>query len=121
MKKLGILALLLAVMMIISSVALAYEYSGRYGDSTLKKGHGGKNSPHLKQYVANVQGDVNWCPFGNCGTVDGIYGNNTVNGVKDYQRYQDYTPKELDVDGQAGFNTKTSLYSFSKGFGNWAY
>ena len=82
MKKLGILALLLAVMMIITSIAVAEytidEYRWRYSGSTLKKGHGGKNSPHLKQYVCNVQGDVNVSNLGKCGKRDGIYGNVTV-------------------------------------------
>ena len=121
MKKLGILALLLAVMMIISSVALAYEYSGRYGDSTLKKGHGGKNSPHLKPYVANVQGDVEYSGFGDCGVIDGIYGSATVKGVTDYQRFQTLTVPKLDEDGQAGYNTKTSLYSFGRSLLEWDY
>ena len=104
-------------MMLISSVALAYNYSGRYSSSTLKKGHGGSNSPHLKPYVANVQGDVNWSRKGDCGTIDGIYGSQTVKGVKDYQH-----GSHLSEDGQAGYNTKTSLYnSWGQYHSPWSY
>ena len=116
MKKFRVFALVLAVMMLFSSVALAYDYSWRYSSSTLKKGHGGSNSSHLKPYVANVQGDVNWSGDGNCGTRDGIYGNNTVKGVKSYQSKNGLSP-----DGQTGFNTKTSLYSFGQYLSAWSY
>lgn len=116
MKKFRVFALVLAVMMLFSSVALAYEYSWRYSSSTLKKGHGGSNSSHLRPYVANVQGDVNYSGKGDCGSVDGIYGNNTVSGVKSYQR----KTSGLSVDGQTGYNTKTSLYSFGQYLSQWS-
>lgn len=120
MKKLGILALLLAVMMIITSIAVAEytidEYRWRYSGSTLKKGHGGKNSPHLKQYVANVQGDIWASGDGDCRGVDGIYGNNTVGGVKSYQRVHNLT-----ADGETGKWTKNPLYHAFKDCGHWDY
>ena len=40
------------------------------------------------------------------GTADGIYGNGTYNSVKDFQRLNG-----LSVDGIAGQNTLTALYS----------
>ena len=120
MKKLGILALLLAVMMIISSVALAEytidEYRWRYSGSTLKKGHGGKNSPHLKQYVCNVQGDIKKSGKGDCGKRDGIYGTNTVNGVISYQQN-----KNLTADGETGYHTKNKLYDLGKTLDQWTF
>ena len=116
MKKFRVFALVLAVMMLFSSVALAYEYSWRYSSSTLKKGHGGSNSPHLKPYVCNVQGDVNYYHAGWCGKRDGIYGNKTVSGVKNYQGAHGLTK-----DGQTGYNTKTSLYAFGQNLAEWSY
>ncbi len=120
MKKLGILALLLAVMMIITSIAVAEytidEYRWRYSGSTLKKGHGGKNSTHLKQYVCNVQGDVNISKLGQCGKRDGIYGNVTVDGVSHYQ-----TAMGLASDGQTGFDTKNKLYDAGKNRPHWSF
>ena len=120
MKKLGIIALLMAALMIFTSVALAEytidEYRWRYSGSTLKKGHGGKNSPHLKQYVCNVQGDVNVSNLGKCGKRDGIYGNVTVDGVSHYQDAMGLTP-----DGQTGFNTKNKLYEKGKDREHWTF
>lgn len=40
-----------------------------------------------------------------CGAVDGIFGSGTRTGVEDYQR-----ARGLSVDGQAGYNTKTTLW-----------
>ncbi|MBR5960923.1 MAG: peptidoglycan-binding protein [Clostridia bacterium] len=100
-KKIKVFALVMAIMMILSSVALAASYSKRYGDNTLKRGHKNK-------YVKNLQIDINSTEDDSdawCGTPDGIFGHQTEVGVMDYQDYAG-----LDVDGQAGRNTKTALY-----------
>lgn len=99
-KKLRLFTLVVAAVMMICSVAMAeFVYESRYGHNTLKRGH-------QNGYVLNLQVDINATTKGNCGTPDGIFGHNTEQGVMDYQRN---TPG-LDVDGQAGYNTKTALW-----------
>lgn len=55
--------------------------------------------------VYNVQYDLNFLGF-SVGTVDGVAGNNTVAGIKNYQR-----SRQLAVDGMAGPATQQSLKS----------
>jgi peptidoglycan hydrolase-like protein with peptidoglycan-binding domain len=99
-RKVRFFALALVAMMAFTTAAMAaYVYESRYGHNTLKRGH--SNS-----YVWNLQEDINdSSAAANCGTVDGIFGSGTEHGVREYQRI-----KGLSVDGQAGYNTKTTLW-----------
>ena len=107
-KKIKVFALVMAIMMILSSVALA-DYTARYGNHTLKRGSGSNNSPSLKPFVANLQSDLNDIGY-SCGVADGIYGSKTVTGVTNFQKAHRNDKWKLAVDGQAGRNTKTALY-----------
>lgn len=99
-KKMKVLALVLTVMISMSSVAMAaYVYESRYGHNTLKQGHTG-------DYVRNLQTDINTTGDGYCGTPDGIFGSGTKGGVIQYQ-----SKNGLTADGQAGYNTKMSLWN----------
>ena len=101
MRKHKIIALALALVLVLSvtGIALAtYVYESRYGHNTLKRGHEGT-------YVFNLQVDVNEAGHSSCGTADGIFGSQTEIGVRGYQSYHG-----LSVDGQAGYNTKTTLW-----------
>lgn len=98
-KYLVVMSLLVAVALSLSIVSLAaYIYESRYGHNTLKRGHTGT-------YVANLQYDINESGGGYCGAVDGIFGSGTESGVISYQG-----ARGLSVDGQAGYNTKTTLW-----------
>ena len=55
--------------------------------------------------VRQVQYNLNALGF-NVGSVDGIAGNNTVNGIKNYQK-----SRGLDVDGMAGPATQNKLWA----------
>lgn len=99
LKKIRFLALVVAAIMMMSSVAFAaYVYESRYSHNTLKRGH-------ENVYVLNLQTDINATKKAYCGTPDGIFGSGTESGVKDYQR-----KNGLSVDGQAGRDTKTTLW-----------
>lgn len=108
-KKIKVFALMMGIMMIFSSVALA-DYTVRYGNHTLKRGSGSNNSPSLKPFVANLQSDLNSIGY-SCGVADGIYGSKTVTGVTNFQKAHKYDSWGLADDGQAGRCTKTALYT----------
>ncbi len=102
-KKLRLFTLVVAAVMMTCSVAMAeFVYESRYGHNTLKRGH-------QNGYVLNLQVDINDTGHGNCGTPDGIFGHDTEQAVRDYQEFH-----HLSVDGQAGYNTKTTLW-YEKG------
>jgi len=103
-KKIKVFTLVMALMLIISSVAFAADntslYNWRYGHNTLKRGHTG-------EYVRNLQEDINSTrgqTKAYCGAADGIFGKNTYDGVCQYQK-----KRGLTQDGQAGNKTKTKL------------
>ncbi|QTE71681.1 peptidoglycan-binding protein [Clostridiales bacterium FE2011] len=104
-KKIKVFALVMAIMMIFSSIALGETWSQRYHKNVLRRGCGSKNSPSLKPYVKNLQGDINNTGYGYCGAPDGIYGSLTFDGVWAYQEF-----KDLDIDGIAGNQTKSTLF-----------
>ena len=93
---------LVAVMAFTTASMAAYVYESRYGHNTLKQGHTGT-------YVQNLQTDINATGAGYCGVADGIFGSGTIQGVETYQGN-----RGLSVDGQAGYNTKTTLW-YEKG------
>ena len=105
MKKIRIFALILAIITIFSSVAFAAGFRDRYHKNPLRRGSGSTNSPSLKPYVANLQGDINDTGRGYCGVPDGIFGSQTKKGVEKYQY-----AKALSVDGVAGDKTKGALW-----------
>ena len=70
------------------------EYS--FGDRTLKKGMVGNDVEKLQEYLNNL----NY----NCGTADGDFGNNTLDGVKKFQKAE-----KLEVDGIVGKNTIAAI------------
>ena len=99
MKKfLSFVSVVLVLCMFTMVVAYAAEYSARYGDNTLKR------SSTVKTVVKNVQADLSKNTTYSL-THDGIYGSNTEKAAKEFQ-----STKGLDVDGQVGKGTKTSLY-----------
>ena len=68
------------------------SYGGKFPTPTIKKGNKGTN-------VKNLQKFLNW--YGNYKlTVDGIFGNNTLKAVKDFQKKEG-----LAVDGIVGVKT----------------
>ena len=94
--------LVVLVLTLVTGVAsAAYVYESRYGHNTLKRGHRGT-------YVQNLQIDLNELKF-DCGEADGIFGSKTEDAVELYQ-----SKRDLSVDGQAGYNTKTKLW-YEKG------
>jgi peptidoglycan hydrolase-like protein with peptidoglycan-binding domain len=97
-KRKNALIFTLLTVLVFTAVSASYVYESRYGHNTLKRGHQG-------QYVTNLQIDINATGAGNCGTPDGIFGSNTEIGVREYQRN-----RNLSIDGQAGYNTKTKLW-----------
>ena len=97
-KMLVALTMVLVVALTFSQVALAAEYSWRYGDNTLKR------SSTVKTVVKNVQADYTLNTSYNL-VHDGIYGSNTFRAAKEFQ-----AKKNLSVDGETGKNTKTKLY-----------
>ena len=110
-KKIKVFALVMAIMMVLSSVAFA-DYTDRYGTHTLKRGSGSNNSPSLKPFVANLQTDLNIVKC-NCGVADGIFGSKTESAVRKFQKAHQYDEWGLAVDGQAGRYTKQALYALS--------
>lgn len=111
MKKIRIFALILAILLIFSSIASAAggvyynTFKDRYHRNPLRRGSGSTNSPSLKPYVANLQGDIDDTGRAYCGVPDGIFGSQTEKGVKKYQ-----LAKALNNDGIAGDKTKGALW-----------
>ena len=71
--------------------------------STLKPGYGTERAVSNLQYMLR---DLGFDP----GTIDGIYGNNTANAVRNFQT-QYKSEYNLDVDGQCGKYTKVAIWS----------
>ncbi len=113
MKKIRIFALILVVITVFTSVVSAdgnhgvysKDWKERYYKDNLVRGSGSTNSPELKPNVANLQGDIDDTGRAYCGVPDGIFGSQTLKGVKKYQR-----SKGLTVDGIAGPGTKSALW-----------
>lgn len=98
-KLIVAISLTLVFVLCFTAVALAAEYSMRYGDNTLKR------SSTVKTVVKNVQADLSANTTYSL-THDGIFGTNTYYATLEFQRKYD----DLDVDGEVGKNTKTKLY-----------
>ena len=79
----------------------------RYGTTTWERGH----EDETECYIANIQADlIDWGEHHRnevtvCNGADGIFGGNTEQAVRDFQRYYD-----LGVDGKVGPTTKAWLY-----------
>lgn len=97
-KMLVALTMVLVVALTFSQVALAAEYSWRYGDRILKR------SSTVKRVVMNLQADLTMNTKYDLDH-DGIYGKQTFEAAKAFQ-----TSCGLTADGQTGRNTKTRLY-----------
>ena len=80
----------------INSLLSSTGSTGSTGSSVLKYGSRGTA-------VKSLQQDLNTLGYG-CGTPDGIYGNNTVNAVKAFQR-----ASSLTADGIAGGSTLSKI------------
>lgn len=96
-KLVSAIALVLVFTMALSATALAANYSWRYSDNTLKRGHS-------NNYVKNLQADLTRNTTYTL-THDGIFGSNTEKAAIEFQG-----DNHLAKDGQVGLNTKTALY-----------
>ena len=80
-------------------------YSGTFPTPTIRNGNKGTNVKNLQKYL-------NW--YGNYKlVVDGIFGNNTLKAVKDFQKKEG-----LDVDGIVGIKTCNKMQSIKKKIDN---
>ena len=85
-KKLKTFALVMALVMALSSIAFAAaDFTSRYGTAALRKGCGDPDgsSPKLQIYVEHLQADLTSLGF-NCGLADGIFGSKTERAVKNF-------------------------------------
>lgn len=94
-KKLVVLSLIIAVV-VTGALIFSTDYSEEASALTLKKGSTGSTVRTLQTKLKN------WGYY--TGTVDGIYGTQTVNAVKYFQR-----KNGLSVDGIAGKNTLAAM------------
>lgn len=87
------------------SINTAQLYSGTFPIPTIRKGNKGTN-------VKNLQKFLNW--YNNYGlVVDGIFGDNTLKAVKDFQKKEG-----LEVDGIVGVKTCNKMQSIKKNKNN---